>query len=236
MGGMVRVILVEKDKTESFVAWTNSICPALKEKKFIDGDLSDIHEHLEYFKKLQQDYQENKETGKYVNMQASYYGAIGAEFEPVEYGLIYIDTLNKKILYLQDYSNLQTINNNFILYNNGSVRFTDLEIDQSFKDNLFSKVMFYAENEVISFEIDESISTYIDLIKEVKSKTKDIQMDYSEFFGNGTMINLRLTLKHSYHITKYENFTSLADALINEGLNLSEKNIIEFKNKDKLEE
>lgn len=236
MGGKVRVILVEKDKTESFVAWTNSICPALKEKKFIDGDLSDIYEHLEYFKKLQKDYQENKETGKYVNMQAPYYGKIGDEFEPSEYGLIYIDTINKKILYRQDYSNLQTINHNFVMLSNGNVIITEFELDSSLKSKLFSQVMFYAGEEVISFEINENISTYIDLIKEVKEKTKNIDLDYSDVFNRGTMISLRLTLKHSYQITKYENFISLSEALINEGLNLSEKNIISFKTKDKLEE
>lgn len=236
MGGRVRVILVEKDKTQSFVAWTNSIAPALKDKKFINGDLSDIYAHIDYFKTLQKDYQENKETGKYVNMQANYYGSIGDEFEPVEYGLIYIDSLNKKILYCQDYSNLKTINHNFCLYSNGTALITDFELDQNIKDNLFSTVMFYAGDEVISFELKEN-STYIDLIKEVKEKTKNIDLEYSDVLVQGTllrgeMISLRLTLKHSYEITRYENFSSLSEALIMAGLKLSEENIIKFKEKD----
>ena len=93
------------------------------------GNIQSLNERLNqrFFKTLQKDYQENKETGKYVNMQANYYGSIGDEFEPVEYGLIYIDSLNKKILYCQDYSNLKTINHNFCLYSNGTALITDFE-------------------------------------------------------------------------------------------------------------
>lgn len=230
MGGQVRVVLVEKDKVQSFVAWTNSIARILKSQAFINGDLSEVYQSIDYFKSLQKDYEENKETKNFNDKSAPYYGLYDESITPVEYGMIYIDTVNKKILYSWEYSNLKTLNFGFGLYRNGVLLLTDTALDQVMKVKGLSHFEFYDEKEAgfKIVEINKDSSTIIDLINQIKENIDLETLDYTEL-GIGAHIRCSVYVKTPYEIKDYKQPKNMVKDLIKLGANLSIEEIESIK-------
>lgn len=108
MGGLVQLVVRKKnDSLISFPVWTNSVTAhILKNPMFFRDDTSKLDEFVLYHEKLMKDYNENQSTGEFKNSDTQFYGKHNfGGLHPVEYGIIYIDLIEKKIFDMQDYTN-----------------------------------------------------------------------------------------------------------------------------------
>jgi hypothetical protein len=233
MGGSVRVVLVEDNKVQSFVTWTNSITHILKSTAFINGDLSELYKSIEYFKSRQLDYSQNKETRNYLHSDTQFYGLYDDSITPVEYGIIYIDTINKKILYSFQYSNLKTLNFSFGLYRNGLLVLTSTDLDSKMKTKSLSHFEIYDEKAegFNKIEINQESTTLIDLITQVKENIDLESLDYTEL-GMAAHVRATVYFKTPYDIQSYKEPKDMIESLIKLGINLSEKEVESFNSED----
>ncbi len=231
MGGQVRVVFKHKSKVTSFVAFTNSITRILKSDEFLNGDVSEIYESIEYFKKMKADYLENKDTGNYSDCNAPFYGVYNDEINPVQYGIILIDFDDKKISSCQNYSNFSTLHSTFGLYRNGVLILTNTSLDSRMKNKSISHFEIYeAETESFKkFEINEKSSTLIDLIEQVKQNVNLENLDYTEILGIAANVSFNVYLKTPYLISKFKKVNEMIDELNKSGIKLSDKEIQAFK-------
>lgn len=108
MGGLVQLVVRKKDESIiSFPVWTNSVTAhILKNPLFYRDDMTKLNEFVLYHEKLMKDYQENQSTGEFRNSDTQFYGKYNfGGLHPIEYGIVYIDFIEKKIFDMQDYTN-----------------------------------------------------------------------------------------------------------------------------------
>lgn len=230
MGGQVRVVLKKDSKITSFVAWTNSITRILKSEEFINGDLSEIYESIEYFKKMQEDYSKNKESRKFNDFSAHYYGIYDDSITPVQYGIIFIDVDNKKISSCQQYSNLATLHSSFGLYQNGLLIILNTDLDTRMKNKGISHFEVYDEKleDFKKVKINDNSFTLIDLIKEIKENIDLENLDYTEILGIAANISFSVYLKTPYQVKSFKKIEDMITELNDSGIELSPNEIQSF--------
>lgn len=108
MGGLVQLVVRKNvDDIISLPVWTNSVTAhLLKNPMFYRDDLSALDEFVKYHEELMMDYYTNQSTGEFEDSNTKFFGMhpFGG-LHPIEYGIIYIDLVEKKIFDMQDYTN-----------------------------------------------------------------------------------------------------------------------------------
>lgn len=230
MGGQVRVVLKKDSKVTSFVAFTNSITRILKSNEFIQGDLSEIYESIEYFEKMKADYAKNKESRNFEDRNAPFYGIYDNDINPVQYGIILIDVDNKRISSCQQYSNLETMHSVFGLYQNGLLIILNTEFDTRMKNKSFSHFEIYDEKseEFKKIKINENSCTLIDLINEIKENIDLENLDYTEILGIAANVHFSVYLNTPYEIKSFKEMKKMINEFEQAKITLSEKEIETF--------
>lgn len=149
MGGKVRVVVRHTNShVDSFVTWTNSIAPVLKDIRFLQGESSLITESLEYFYEQRRNFLKEQEENTSVSKFSREYGSYSEQQkDPVEYGIIVVDFLNNEIYSMQDYTRL---NERFINY---SVK--ELNAIKCYQDNLPELEQLYRAGFIKKIEFRE---------------------------------------------------------------------------------
>lgn len=112
MGGIVQLV-IRKDnyKIISLPVWTNSCAiHILKNPNFFRGDFTELEEFINHHNDLIEDYQNNKDSGKFKHPHSRTFGNLPfGLLHPIEYGIIFIDFVDKKIIDMQDYTNSHSL-------------------------------------------------------------------------------------------------------------------------------
>lgn len=109
MGGTVAVTLRKADGTEYRMSrWTNSMPWGIANMRMLNGDEDHINAYLDQWLKMRDDYERNKDIGKFeYDMTDCYFPGNG--LVPDGYGLVVVDHINKVILSMQGYCSFNTI-------------------------------------------------------------------------------------------------------------------------------
>lgn len=108
MGGTVQLVIRKEDyKIISLPVWTNSCAVhLLKNPYFYRNDFSKLEEFIEHHNFLMSDYIANQDSNKFEHPSTSTVGKLPfGLLYPIEYGIIFIDFVEKKIINMQDYTN-----------------------------------------------------------------------------------------------------------------------------------
>lgn len=158
MGGCVGVtILKNNGERINMNRWTNILPYFFRQASLYKGEEDKwLNEFLAEWKKMQKDYENNKDTGQYeINMTDVYFPH--DTFSPVEYGLVIVDFPNKKIYSSQSYTTLGKMYASSIrerYYNNDNddyIKEKNAEKTAEFKElydnGLITQISYYDEKE-----------------------------------------------------------------------------------------
>lgn len=110
MGGTVTIVIKEsEEKIHKMARWTNSFPHFIKHPKFFTKDLGHLQDYLRPWQGMMDDYQQNKDTGKFVHNMTDLYAPQSGLIAPTEYGIIYIDWVANKIISCQGYSGVSNL-------------------------------------------------------------------------------------------------------------------------------
>lgn len=195
MGGVVTVIIKNKEKIHKMARWTNSLPFFVKHQNFFSKDQNHLESYLNEWNKMQEDFEENKDTKKFKYPMTDLYIPQSGFIAPTEYGIVFIDYDKNLLLSCQGYTDLSTYHLTSALLTYQQSQRGDKDWQEEFEAFLKLKSRF---KEFYAYDKDgnKKLSKYNYLIN-----SKNLKQDFAildkqknnspEFFS--TMIKLDLS-------------------------------------------
>jgi len=107
MGGTIGITVRTPDGKERRMGrWTNPIPYFVNSLKLINDNMEHVNDYFKHDEEMVEDWEENKNTKNFKFPMTPCYGPHNGQLAPVEYGMVVVDMVNKKILSMQGYSAL----------------------------------------------------------------------------------------------------------------------------------
>lgn len=108
MGGVVTVIIKNKEKIHKMARWTNSLPFFVKHQDFFSKNEKHLKNYLKEWETMQADFDKNQTTKNFKFPMTDLYIPQSGVIAPTEYGIVFIDYDKNLLLSCQGYTDLST--------------------------------------------------------------------------------------------------------------------------------